>query len=79
MFAYLSPASFNHELPGKVGSRLRLQRPDHDGLVQWVTRDNLTERKGGREGEREGGREGREGWKEGGREGDREGEREGGG
>ncbi len=58
MLDYFSPASFDHELPGKVGGRLRLQRPDHNGLVQWVTWDNLTEteREGGREGEREGGR-----------------------
>lgn len=37
----LAPSGLDHELSGKVGCRLRLKRPDHNTLVQRVTRDDL--------------------------------------
>lgn len=40
---YLAPAGLDHELSGQVRGRLGLQRPDHNALVQGVTRDNLGE------------------------------------
>lgn len=40
---YLAPAGLDHEFSGQVRGRLGLQRPDHNALVQGVTRDNLGE------------------------------------
>lgn len=39
--SHLSPSGLDHELSGQMGGRLRLKRPDHDTLVQGVTRNNL--------------------------------------
>lgn len=43
--AHLAPSGLDHKLSGQVGGGLRLKRPDHNTLVQRVTRDNLTKKK----------------------------------
>lgn len=37
----LAPSGLDHELSGQMGGGLRLERPDHNTLVQGVTRHNL--------------------------------------
>ena len=39
--AYLSPPGLDHELVGKVGSRLGLQRTNDNALVQWIPGNDL--------------------------------------
>ena len=41
----LSSPGFDHEFPGQMRSWLRLQRTDHNGLVQRVTGNNLEQHK----------------------------------
>ncbi|TRY59797.1 hypothetical protein DNTS_035228 [Danionella cerebrum] len=39
--AYFTPAGFDHELSGQMRGRLRLERTNHNALIQRITRNNL--------------------------------------